>query len=164
MPNNYNFVIELPSTLIMLNNDMRSLQSLPSKNCIDHISVIFPKASEKHTWHGSNFPAECLLTRKPVQMPAGTLGCCGSSRKALGLLHYSQTSSPRIMVPGNIPVPIAVMLTLLARYFNKLSGIQKRVQELKNKAAVTQLLLILIHWNPTGSDCIGNPGTYGIEM
>ena len=28
----------------------------------------------------------------------------------------------------------------------------------------TQLLLILIHANPTGSDCIGNLGTYGIEM
>ena len=49
MPNNYNFVIELPSTLIMLNNDMKSLQSLPSKNCIDHISAIFPKGSEIHT-------------------------------------------------------------------------------------------------------------------
>ena len=45
------------------------------------------------------------------------------------------------MVLGNIPVPTAVMLMFPARYFNKLSGIQKRVQELRNKAAVTQLIL-----------------------
>ena len=45
------------------------------------------------------------------------------------------------MVLGNIPVPTAVMLMFPARYFSKLSGIQKRVQELRNKAAVTQLIL-----------------------
>ena len=38
-------------------------------------------------------------------------------------------------------MPTAVMLTFPARYFNKLSGIQKRFQELRNKAAVTQLIL-----------------------
>ena len=38
-------------------------------------------------------------------------------------------------------MPTAVTLMFPARYFNKLSGIQKRVQELRNKAAVTQLIL-----------------------